>query len=169
MASVLGTLNTVNRLVCLTSLVYALYFLSVNPSPLSKRSIGGMWKYWTNWTASTSILFLLPCHCLRGIFISEISHWRLQPPCTHLPRIRCTYGCFRIYVFLGAYTRRPGIGYSGWSSSILTGSHQPHSGRFFLVRRSLLTLHFYSIHSYFLVYWLRESHTFIHYLHARRE
>ena len=57
MASVLGTLNTVNRLVCLTSLVYALYFLSVNPSPLSRQSIGGMWKYWTNWTASTSILF----------------------------------------------------------------------------------------------------------------
>lgn len=57
MASVLGTLNTVNRLVCLISLVYALYFLSVNPSPLSKQSIGGMWKYWTNWTAFTLILF----------------------------------------------------------------------------------------------------------------
>ena len=57
MASVLGTVNTLNRIVLLSSLVYALYFLSRNPSPLLSKPGGGLWNYWTNWTALTSILF----------------------------------------------------------------------------------------------------------------
>lgn len=56
MASVLGTVNTLNRLIGLTSLVYALYFLSQNPSP-NQKTFGGLWKYWTNWTALTLIIF----------------------------------------------------------------------------------------------------------------
>lgn len=57
MASVLGTINTFNRLLCLSSLVYALYTLSQNPSPTASKTIGGLWKYWTNWTALTLIFF----------------------------------------------------------------------------------------------------------------
>lgn len=112
--------------------------------------------------------FLLPRHCLRGVFISEVSHRRLQPPCTHLPRIRRTYGCLGVHIFLDTYTHKPGTGRSGRSSSLLTGSHQPHSGMFFAQQRVTHNLSSFLQHTLIFPGLLVEGLTYFHPLPSRK-
>lgn len=170
MASVLGTLNTVNRLICLSSLVYALYFLSQNPSPLSLKASGGLWKYWTNWTAGTHILFYflaLVCEVFSYLKyrIDDFSHRALIYHGFVVPMGVSVFSTFWILTLIDPELVIPA------AIKPFLPDHVNHilvSFFLVLVCHSSLFDH-YSIHSFSPDCWLKDLLTFTHFLLGKQE